>query len=42
MSSKVPCAVPSGWSGCKRRKPGSEAAASFTLGLYFMVQEPRG
>ena len=35
---------PESWAsmGCMRAKPGSEATYSVNLGLYFMVQEPRG
>ncbi len=38
----APCTLSSAWSGCSAAKPGSRAAASFTLGLYFMVHDPRG
>ena len=41
-SSSVPCAVSSGASGWSAAKPGSRAAHSLILGLYFMVHEPSG
>jgi len=31
-----------GMRGCKFENPGSLARSSFTLGLYFMVHEPKG
>ena len=37
-----PATVSRGWRGCSWVKPGRAAASSFTRGLYFMVQEPRG
>ena len=42
MSSSAPCTAASGASGWSAAKPGSQAAASFTFGLYFMVHEPSG
>jgi hypothetical protein len=37
MSSSAPCVVDTGWYGCSPAKP-----SSFNLGLYFMVQLPKG
>ena len=37
----VPCAA-SGSAGCALASPGSDATKSFTLGLYFIEQEPSG
>ena len=41
-SSSVPWATASGAIGCRPAKPGSRAAHSFSLGLYFIVHEPSG
>ena len=41
-TSRTPWTVSRGWRGCSWVKPGWAAASSFTRGLYFMVQEPRG
>ena len=41
-ASSAPCAVSTGWSGWSCVKPGSAAMSSSILGLYFIVQEPRG
>ena len=42
MSLRAPWTVSTGWRGWIREKPGILAATSLILGLYFMVQEPRG
>ena len=41
-SSRLPCAIGSGSSGCESVNPVSRAAHSFTFGLYFIVHEPSG
>ena len=41
-TSRQPWTVPSGWRGWIWAKPGRLAMSSLILGLYFMVQEPRG
>jgi hypothetical protein len=41
-SSSVPWASASGASGWRRANPGSRAACSLILGLYFMVHDPSG
>ena len=40
--SKAPCTEDSGARGWMSVKPGRPQVISFTAGLYFMVQEPRG
>ncbi len=42
MSSSAPCEASAGVSGWSRAKPGRRAMSSLILGLYFIVQEPRG
>ena len=37
-----PCSVSSGWYGCRSARPGRDASRSFRLGLYFIVQDPKG
>ena len=41
-TSRHPWTVSSGWRGWIWEKPGRAAMSSLILGLYFMVQEPRG
>ena len=41
-SFRAPCTVSGGWRGCRPANPGRNAISSFTLGLYFIVQLPRG
>ena len=38
----MPWIVSSSWYGCRLAKPGKPAIRSFRLGLYFIVQEPKG
>ena len=42
MSSNAPWTVSTGCKGWMSTKPRMRAATSLTLGLYFMVQLPRG
>ena len=42
MSSRAPCTVSSGCNGWMPENPACEAITSLILGLYFIVQEPRG
>ena len=41
-SFKAPWTVAGGWWGCRPANPGRNAISSLTLGLYFIVQLPRG
>ena len=40
MSPRMPCTVPSSWSGCRSASGVLRISASFTFGEYFMVQVP--
>ncbi len=42
ISAIAPWTLSAAWSGWMAAKPGSRAATSFTLGLYFIVHEPSG
>ena len=42
ITPSAPCAASSGVSGWSAAKPGIRAAASFSLGLYFIVHDPSG